>query len=286
MRLTFWFAEKGYELALGPALIAGAAAHGDEVLMRPLAEYSLPRTGGSVICGVVKREILWEHQAAGMPLLYMDKGYHRARAPWGDRSLPAWWRLCWNATHPTAYLMDTTRPADRWQMLGVPLQERRRGDKIIILGSSAKFHETERLPHPTAWTQGVVETVRHISPCEIIYRPKPSWAAADPVRGTTFDHGAKVSVQEALSKAWCSITYGSIAVVDSVIAGVPCIVMGNAVARPISSTSLSHVLDPYWPAASRREQWAANLAYCHFTPAEIAAGTAWSILKEQMRHAV
>jgi hypothetical protein len=286
MRLTFWFAEKGYELALGPALMAGAAAHGDEIEMRPLAEYRLPRTGGSIICGVVKREILWEHQMAGMPLLYMDKGYHRTRAPWGGKSLPGWWRLCWNATHPTGYLMDVTRPPDRWLKLGVKLAERRRGDKIILLGSSAKFHETERLPEPTQWAQGVIDTVRHISPCEITYRPKPSWAGAVAVNGASFDHANKVSVQDALAPAWCSITYGSISAVDSIVAGVPCIVLGNAVARPISGTSLSQVLDPYWAPTPRREQWAANLAYSHFTPAEIAAGTAWPIVKEQMRHAI
>lgn len=286
MKFTFWTAPKGYEMALGPALITGAAACGDEVVMRPLEEYQLPATGGSIILGVVKREILWEHQAAGIACAYVDKGYHRARAPWRGENLPAWWRLCWNATHPTAYLMDTPRAADRWEKLGVQLQERRRGDRIVLLGSSAKFHETERLSHPTAWAQGVVNIVRHITPCEIVYRPKPSWRDAEPVEGAAFDHGGKAPVADALARAWCSITYGSISAVDSIVAGVPCIVMGNAVARPIAGTSLSQVLDPYWPAANRREQWAANLAYCHFTPAEIASGLAWSILKEQMRHAV
>ena len=286
MKFTFWQAPKGYETALGPSLIAGAEANGDEVIIRPIEEYRLPASGGSIILGVVKREILWEHQVAGIPCAYIDKGYHRARADWQGANLPAWWRLCWNATHPTAYLMDTVRPADRWTYQGVRLQDRRRGDRILLLGSSAKFHETERLPHPTAWAQGVVDTVRHITPCEIVYRPKPSWKGAEAVAGATFDHGGKSQVADALARAWCSITYGSIAAVDSIIAGVPCIVIGNAVARPISGTSLTQVLDPYWPAATRREQWAANLAYCHFTPAEIAAGTAWSILKEQLCHAV
>lgn len=285
MRVTFWFAEKGYEMALGPALIEGAAAHGDEVVMRPIAEYRSPPPGGSIICGVVKRELLWEHQAAGVPLLYLDKGYHRVRAPWRGGNLPGWWRLCWNATHPTAYLMDRARGADRWNQLGVQLQPRRRGNKLVILGSSAKFHQTERLPHPTQWVSGVVQVVQHISPAEIVYRPKPSWADAQPVEGTTFDHGGKTPVAGALADAWCSITYGSIAAVDSIISGVPCIVLGNAVARPISATSLSGILNPIWESEVRREQWAANLAYCHFTPDEIAAGVAWKILKETARHA-
>lgn len=286
MHLIFWYAEKGYEMALGPALIEGAAVHGDTVEMRPIAEYRFPPPGGSIVCGVVKREIMWEHQVAGIPCIHLDKGYHRTRASWRGQSIPGWWRMCWNATHPTAYLMDRPRPADRWDRLGVALQPRRRGEKVIILGSSAKFHETERLPHPTPWAQGVVNVARHITPMEIVLRPKPSWKDAVPVEGATFDHGHRRPLSDTLADAWCSITYGSIAAVDSIIAGVPCIVLGNAVARPISAISLSAVLNPIWESDARREQWAANLAYCNFSPDEIASGTAWSILKEQMRYAV
>jgi hypothetical protein len=266
--------------------MSGAEACGDEVVMRPLSEYRLPTSGGSIIVGVVKREVLWEHQAFGIPCIYTDKGFHRTRAPWRGKNLPGWWRMCWNATHPTAYLMDVARPADRWAKLGVALAPRRRGRKVVILGSSAKFHETERLPHPTQWTQSVAETISHLSPMDILYRPKPSWSDAEPVPGTTFDHGGKSLVATALADAWCSVTYGSIAAVDSIIAGVPCIVLGNAVARPICSTALSAVLDPLWESDAKREQWAANLAYCNFSPDEIASGIAWKILKEQMRHAV
>lgn len=286
MHLTFFYAEKGYEMALGPALIEGAAAHGDTVVMRPLGEYRSPPPGGSIICGVVKREILWDHQAAGVPLLYLDKGYHRVRAPWRGGNLPGWWRLCWNATHPTAYLMDRPRPADRWERLGVTLAPRRTGDRVVILGSSAKFHQTERLPHPTEWTQGLVSALQHITPMGLVYRPKPSWADAEPIPGTEFDHGGKTAVANTLARAFCSVTYGSIAAVDSIIAGVPCIVLGNAVARPISATSIGSVLSPVWESQVRREQWAANLAYCHFTPDEIADGTAWKILKETARYAL
>lgn len=293
MRMTFWFAEKGYELALGPALIEGAAACGDEVEMRPLAEYALPSTGGSIICGVVKREMLWEHQLTGVPLLYLDKGYHRARAPWNGGSLPAYWRLCWNAVHPTAYLMDLDRPDDRWRRLGVELKRRTRWHveksldaPIVILGSSQKFHETEKIEHPTPWTQNLVRQISLKTKRPIIYRPKPSWAAAEPVLGAAFDHGRKNSVNDALAGAWCSITHASIACVDSIIAGVPCVVLGAGVAAPISSTMVKDVLNPLWVDPSVREQWAANLAYCQFTPDEIGDGTAWEILKETMNHAV
>lgn len=293
MRLTFWFAEKGYELALGPALINGAEANGDEVVMKPISEYCLPADGGSIICGVVKREILWEHQISGIPLLYLDKGYHRARAPWGIQSLPAWWRLCWNAVHPTAYFMSVARPSDRWDRLGLTLKKRERvplerslDQRIVILGSSAKFHETEKIDHPTIWAQNIVRQMAIKTKHPVLYRPKPSWADATPLLGADFDHGKKTAVADALAGAWCSITHGSIACVDSILAGVPCVVLGQGVAAPISSNMVQDVLNPLWADLPAREQWASNLCYSHFTPTEIWDGTAWKILKETMSHAV
>lgn len=288
MRLTFWFAEKGYEKRLGPALISGAAACGDEVVMRPLAEYRDPVGDGSIICGVVKREVLWDHQARGVPLLYLDKGYHRVRKGWQGDSIPAWWRLCWNDTHPTHYLMQWSRPADRFATWDVTIKERRLNfaGNVVILGSSAKFHHTMKLEHPTAWTADLAASIKAITQRPIVYRPKPSWSDAEPVKGTVFDHGGKTSIYETLSDAFVTITYGSIACVDSVIAGVPAVVLGNGAARPISSTVIRDTPFPRWPGRADREQWLANLAYSNFSPEEIADGTAWKILKEQASHAI
>ncbi len=235
----------------------------------------------------MKREVLWDHQAAGIPLLYIDKGYHRVTAEWGGKYMAAWWRMCWNATHPTAYFMDTPRAPDRWRRHRIRIvRNASRGERIVILGSSEKFHLSERLPHPTTWTQEIVDGIRRRTPMEIIYRPKPSWTGAEPIKGAEFSHGWKTAIRRDLEGAFCSVTYGSIASVDSILAGVPCVVLGNAVARPISSTSIKDILNPIWESQARREQWAANLAYCQFTPDEIASGVAWKILKETARYAV
>lgn len=287
MRVTFFYAEKGYELALGPLLAEGAASHGDTITLKPLAEYDGPETDASLICGVVKREVLWDHQAKGHPLMYLDKGFHRTRAPFRGMNLPGWWRICLNDTHPTAYMMARNRPPDRFRMLGVTLAERKVGGKnIVILGSSAKFHHTMHLPDPTTWASQIVAYLEQVTSAQIVYRPKPSWSDAQPIQGAMFDHGMKNGVGQALDDAICTITYGSIASVDSIIAGVPCVVLGNAPAAPVSSRHLNEVLGPIWESRMWREQWAANLCYSHFTPEELANGTAWGILKETMRHAL
>lgn len=283
-----WKAPKGYEDALAPAIIAGAALHGDEIIIKSTEEYRGPELDGGIIMGVVKREILWDHQKNGKILAYYDKGYVRNRAPWNGRSLPAWWRLCWNDVHPTHYLMSQSRPPDRFKEWGVTpgkIKGSFSGD-VLILGSSAKFHHTMHLDHPTKWATDLVAEIKAVTNREIVLRPKPSWADAEPVPGARFDHGVKSSIHDALEKAFVSVTYGSIACVDSIIAGVPCVVLGNGVARPICSAWVPSIPFPKWPDLAEREQWLANLAYCNFKPEEIANGVAWKILKESASYAL
>lgn len=283
MKWVLWRANKGYERALGPSLVVGAAACGDEIIVRPMDEYRGPEGAGGIIFGVVRREILWDYQRAGIPVCYLDKGFIRDRIEFNGELIPKWWRLCVNATHPTDYLMDVDMPGDRWAATGVQAATRgTKGRKIIIAGSSAKFHETMLLPPPTEWTADVVRRIRERTDAEIVYRPKPSWRFAEPVPGTTFDHGAKTRFADLLADASCVVTWGSIASVDANLAGVPTIVLGNAPARPVSATDLDLIDTPYVAPEALRTQWLANLAYCQWTPSELTSGQAWGGFRAQM----
>lgn len=283
MKVTLWKAEKGYENALAPEIASGLALHGDSLTVKPIGDFQGPEGDCGMIVGVVKREVLWAHQRAGVPCAYVDKGYYRDRAPYKGLSLPKWWRLCWNDTHPTKYLMNVKRPTDRWELLDSRLQERNpAGRDIVILGSSAKFHHTCGLPHPTEWARDLVRQIRTYSNRQILYRPKPSWADAEPVDGTVFDHGKKTRIEDALARAYCSITYGSIACVDSILAGVPAIVLGNGVAGPVAEPRIPFIPQPRWVSHEERVQWISNLCYSHFRPQEIEDGSAWAIVKEQL----
>jgi hypothetical protein len=289
MRMTYWHAEKNYEKALLPLLVEGAAAAGIELTIKPNADYREPEGDASMIFGVTKREVLWDHQAKNFPLLYVDKGYCRERAALGEKSVPAWWRMCWQDIHPTAYFMEGKRPEDRWKKMGMHLALRRASfptDPVTILGSSGKFHLTMKLDDPTAWATRVRDEIHRYCRNPLIYRPKPSWKYAVPIEGMKFDWGSKTDVRATLVGSWCAVTYGSIACVDAICAGVPCIVLGNGVAAPVSGSFLNEVGNPAWHAIAARERWAANLAYCNFTPTEIGDGTAWKIIKEQMDYAL
>lgn len=289
MRLNFWVADKGFEKLLGPAVVAGAALNGDEVIMRPMAEYKNAKEP-SIVLGVVRREIIWDHQVSGAPLVYIDKGWPRQREQLhGDRAVPVFWRLCWQAQQPTAYLMQLHARADRWKRLNQAIPAGRHATTqghVLVIGSSEKFHHTARIEHPTKWAETLVSRIKSRTSRLVIYRPKQTWKYAAPVALSRFDHGHKTLIQESLRNCWVSVTHGSYGCVDSILAGVPCIVLGDAVARPIGGAYVHEVENPPWPARPKIEQWAANLAYTNFRREELADGSAWKIFKEQMRHAV
>lgn len=284
MRVVLFQAPKGYEMAIAPLLIAGAARHGDTVEIKPTSEYRGPEGDCSIIVGITKREILHDHVAAGHPLAYVDKGFWRTRAAFEGANLPGWWRMCANATHPTGYLMDIKATDDRFRASGVQLQPRRRGGSyVLIAGSSEKFHAAHDLPHPTDWARDILKQIRRHTDELVIYRPKQSWRAAEPIAGAVFDHGQKTPFGSVLQGARVVVTYGSIASVDSVVAGIPCITIGNAPARPVCSTDIADIMDPKWPKDRLRRRWAANLSHCHWTPEEIRNGNAWAGFKEQLK---
>jgi hypothetical protein len=75
------------------------------------------------------------------------------------------------------------------------------------------------------------------------------------------------------------ITHGSYISVDALLNGVPSIVLGPAVTRPISSTSLAEIEDPRLASEEERLQMLANLAWCQYRIEEWADGRAWRNVK-------
>lgn len=288
MRFCLFKASKGFETVLAPLIAAGAAVHGDIVETRDLEEFERPLFDGTIVVGIVRREVLWGHIPAKKPaLLYIDKGLTRERAEFQGQNLPKFWRFCVGDVHATRYLRHLRSPHDRLAASGLlPLHERTesRDGPIVIAGSSAKFHQTMRLPNPTEWAADIIRQIMDSGDKRmVIYRPKPSWRDAEPIDGAEFHHGEKTSIDSSLKDASLVITYGSIASVDAIKAGIPCVVLGNAPARDVSSTSLTKGLkSPVWASREDREQWAANLSYCQWRPSELQDGTAWASIKETM----
>lgn len=283
MKVCFFTSDKPRERLLADAWREGIEHHGiDEIQHRPLTGEAQVAEGCdvAVMVGVKSRELYQANQRAGIHVVMVDKGYTRHAAP-GPIKLWEYWRVAVDAHHPTAYLMSVARPHDRWKVLGLQLErknQRQNGGHILLAGSSAKYHAFYGMKEPTAWGRKVVSEIRAITDRPIVYRPKPSWSEAEPIPGTEFSHGGR-TIEQDLQNAWCVITHGSNAVFEAQLHGTPTIVLGEAVAKPISQTTIDAVLDPQLASYDQRLQWAANLAYCQWTMKEFCSGAAWAIIR-------
>jgi hypothetical protein len=275
MRIAFYSpGSKRVEQDLGRALIAGAPK-GVTVDMIENGGQITPGYDIGCTVGVKTKGMVDQLRAAGIPWLYFDKAY--------NRDWPEWWRVAVCAHQPTDYLMKLDCPDDRVVAQGWsgnrPWREHSENGPVLFAGASLKYHRFVELGDPTEYAQQVVDQIKARTDRRVIYRPKPSWSAAEPIEGSEFswsklkrvDH----PIQADLAGAHVLVTHGSAAALDAMLAGVPAIVLGHAVTREISSTTLDDLEDPYLATAAERAKLLANLAYCQWRLNEIAAGAAW-----------
>jgi hypothetical protein len=282
VKITFWHSDKPRERLLADAFLHGARVHGDEVELRQLQpQIEVADCDLAVMVGVKSRELFRAHWQAGAHTLMLDKGYVRSAIA-GPVKVWEYWRTAIDAHHPTAKLMQITRPFDRLERIYLPLKKwRASGKHVVLAGSSAKYHDFYGLKDPTAYGNKVVRQLQRITGRTIVYRPKPSWKEAVPINGTRYSQLPE-SLEQLLENAHVLVTHGSNACFEAIVQGIPCIILGDAVAKPISSTELEQIEDPLIVATSVRYQWLANLAYCQWTMKEFASGEAWATLRPQI----
>ena len=294
LKIVFYASDKPREIMLAKALAVGADRHGDTVEIRRTGEYGetdtgddlrypgpTPDTDVAVAFGVKgkSRQILDDHLAVGKSTLFFDKGYSRQSGEGGHTEYS---RISVNGSDPLQYLLQEQRQSDRFNKLGVQPKPRRGSNGMILLcGSSEKYHAFHKLEHPSVDAERIVRRLRKQTERHIIYRPKPSWKNAKPIPGTSFS-GGNQSIQDALRSCHCLVTHGSAAAMDAVLAGVPAIVLGNSIARPVAETLLENVEHPFWPDEELRRRWCYAMAYCQWRTEELRTGEAWSELKREI----
>lgn len=275
MNILFYASDKPREQELAKAFLAGAKVHGHSVEQRALcASPDVAGFDAVAMVGVKSKRLFDLTKAAGAIPIMLDKGYVRSRR--ADARVWEYWRVSPGAHHPTdTSLMAHKMPTDRVEALGLRAAPwRRRGFSVVIAGSSGKYHEFNDLPEPNVYYRDLVEQLRAITERPLIYRPKPSFKEARRIKGAGFS-GPNETIAEVLQGAWALVTHGSNACFEAALLGIPSIVLGDGVARPISSSSLRDVNDP---ALGKRDQWLANLAYHQFTEAEFKSGEAWTTI--------
>jgi len=281
MRFIAYAADKDRNYGLFEAIAEGARAHGDKVDIidqRTFAGVSDDYDGA--MCLGVKRagkRLLAQHLQAGRHFLFFDKGY-MARAQHVRVSLDAW--------QPLAYFRCGRSP-ERFERLGIrlaPPHETRKSYHVMFAGSSQKYCNFHDLGDATQYAKRVINKIKKKSSRPVLYRPKPSWVANHPeecvqIDGTEFS-GPQTPIVEELRRCHLLVTHGSNAAFDALVAGVPIMVLGNGVTRPMSmGEDWQAIEEPFWPREEERRQFFYDLAWCQWTLEEYRSGEAWADLK-------
>ena len=277
MRVAVFLSSKKRESRIVTNFAKGVVRAGDQVEIVQPAGRPTSDPDAALIFGIKSDKYWHEMKAAGVRVVYGDKGYSRIDSGW------RYLRFCWDDTQPLDYLERARHAPDRWLSLKTPLAPfRGRGKHVIFAGSSAKFHVWHGIEHPTAYAEKVTRRITELVDRPVVYRVKPSWTDKEPVRvpGVGYSPG-KTPIERELRGAHCLVTFGSNAGVDALIAGVPAIALGPAVFRSVAGTDLEEVAKPRIPTDEERLQFFANLAHCQWTEEEIKSGDAWRALRER-----
>ena len=213
---------------------------------------------------------------AAAPVLVLECGYLGARTT-------EWISLGWNGLNGRADFCTGRRwgdvagdRAERWLDHLKPCRDFGAGS-IVIMGQVAgdqSWNGTD----PDAWFRGATDAARaYGGGRDVVFRPHP----LEPAR---FEGIQSVigSLEATLADAAGVITFNSNAGVDAVLAGVPTIAWDRG--------SMVWELCPSLPPFQRidedaRMRWLEHLAYCQWTAAELADGTAWDHIGKGMAYA-
>ena len=273
------------EYRIGEALIKGMAIHGDELVMVPKGQYKGPLVGidAAMMFGVKSRKMFQPHIDLGIPAIYIDKGY---LGPRGTEARARYFKFSVNAMHPIAYFQAERRDDDRFKTLKIrPAKWRKTWDDshILVALSSQKYCEWIGLNDATKYAaklvKGIAKETGGARP--IIYRPKPSWLDAEEVKGAGFSRPPE-RIRDVLRGCHALVTHGSNAAIDALLAGIPVIVLGDGIAKPVAGQSIKKIKRPYAPSRHALYQWLADMAYCQWTIEELASGEAWAHIKQDI----
>lgn len=280
MLVRFWCSDKPRERLLAEAFSAGVRAHGDQADTRTLGQEMTTDCDVACMVGVKSNILFHAHARAGVQTLYFDKGYARHSRTDAIRGWE-YWRVAVNGHQPTGKFR-ADYPSDRLDYIGWEFKPwRTSGSQIVIAGSSQKYHDFYGLKNPTDWASKLIKEIEGVNDRVLIYRPKPSWKEAVPINGARFSKGDE-GIDDVLRGAHALVTHGSNSCFEAMLAGVPSIVLGDAVAKPISSTSIDDIENPKLASNSEREALLRWLAYNQWTMSEMNSGEAWQTIRKQI----
>src|SRR3990172_6713600 len=198
--------------------------------------------GPAVVYGILRGcgEIIKQCRWVGRDFYHIDLGYFRRGHYEG------YYRLSKNGLQATAEIfpIHLSLEPDRWESLGMELKPWKKSGRSIIVCPLTEAMGGFLGIDPQAWTNTVVNELQQFTDRPIQVKLK--------------NQG---SLNPLLKEAWCLVTHSSNAAIDALVEGVPTIVLGESIAKPVS-WAFADLEAPRWP---ERLPWAWGVAYRQFT---------------------
>ncbi|MDW7664678.1 MAG: hypothetical protein SCH11_00730 [Nitrosomonadaceae bacterium] len=215
-----------------------------------------------VFRGITKAKHMKVCQENNRDFYYIDTGY------FGNIRKKLYHRITKNAMQNLSPIIE--RPHDRLSLTGWHSTKFRGGRDILLCPPSAKAMGAFDLDLDV-WLEETISTIKQHTDRPIVIRKKVGRRER-----TTVD-----TIEMALSQnVHCLVTFNSIAATEAITFGKPAFTLGPNAAQAVSCNDLSKIETPYIPTLDEVTAWAAHLAYCQFTEADMRNGTAWKILNE------
>lgn len=260
------------------AMVRGIRRVGDSVAHVWEHDFTEPVADVAVFYGLEGRlpKVFREYRRAGLRAVYIDLGY------WGRRDGGRWagfHKISVDARHPTAYFQNRRHDDSRARVHGLALAPwRATGRHVLLAGMGDKAARVEGL-RTEEWERDAIRWLKRYTSRPIVYRPKPSWKTARPIRDLGVEYSnPKEDVAHALRNAWAVVTHHSNVAVDGLVAGVPALCW-EGVAVGLASQEFAAIESP--PMPEGREQWIYDVAWCQWSVAEMASGSPWRHLKNE-----
>ena len=136
-----------------------------------------------------------------------------------------------------------------------------------------------RLGDHLKWGQKMVAKIRQHTKLPVIYRPRPSHNPIGNVEGA---YTSQLILNVEMKRARIVVSHGGNLGWDAIIAGKPHFAIDVSIARPVSETDWEKLDKPFVPDNYVRRQWMANVCYCQWSLDELADGSAWRVIREQL----
>lgn len=215
-----------------------------------------------VFRGITKAKHMKACESKGRDYYYIDTGY------FGNARKKLYHRITKNAMQNIGPIIE--RPFDRLELTGWRLRKFRPGTNILLCPPSAKAMSCFGLDLET-WMAETIDTIKQYTDRPIVIREKLSRRER-----TNTD-----TIEMALARnVHCLVTFNSIAASEALLYSKPAFTLGPNAAQALCKQDLAEIENPFIPTDDQLMAWAAHLAYCQFTEAEMANGTAWKILNE------